>query len=157
MLHIISSFIKNAILLFFLHLEAKQLKLVIIPWNWWVSSILIHINGKILKDYLEKVIKLKFSYSEFLSQAEQSSVDPKEFKRWIESLLTPLITWSYLEASLRTIRFGTICAIWHNMRKLLLPHVLLRNNLNGWQLAKMKKSISWHVPAMKFIGMKQLV
>ena len=29
--------------------------------------------------------------------------------------------------------------------------------INGSQLAKMKKEYSWHVPAMKFIGMKQLV
>ena len=29
--------------------------------------------------------------------------------------------------------------------------------LNSSQLAKMKKEYSWHVPAMKFIGMKQLV
>ena len=28
---------------------------------------------------------------------------------------------------------------------------------NGSQLAKMKKEYSWHVPAMKFTGMKQLV
>ena len=30
------------------------------------------------------------------------------------------------------------------------------DQVNGWQLAKMKKEYSWHVPAMKFIGMKQL-
>ena len=29
--------------------------------------------------------------------------------------------------------------------------------LSGWQLAEMKKEYSWHVPAMKFIGMKQLL
>ena len=29
--------------------------------------------------------------------------------------------------------------------------------VNGWQLAKIEKECSWHVPAMKFIGMKQLV
>ena len=29
--------------------------------------------------------------------------------------------------------------------------------VNWWQLAKMKKEYSWHVPAMKFIGMKQFV
>ena len=28
---------------------------------------------------------------------------------------------------------------------------------NGSQLAKNEKEYSWHVPAMKFIGMKQLV
>ena len=28
---------------------------------------------------------------------------------------------------------------------------------NGWQLAKNEKEYSWHVPVMKFIGMKQLV
>ena len=35
----------------------------------------------------------------------------------------------------------------------------LKRDINGWQLAKMKKSIPdmAHVPAMKFIGMKQLV
>ena len=33
----------------------------------------------------------------------------------------------------------------------------VRKAINGWQLAKMKKEYSWHVPAMKFIGMKQLV
>ena len=36
----------------------------------------------------------------------------------------------------------------------------LINMINGWQLAKMKKSIpdnQWHVPAIKFIEMKQLV
>ena len=32
-----------------------------------------------------------------------------------------------------------------------------RYKFNGWQLAKTKKSISWHVPVMKFIGIKQLV
>ena len=31
------------------------------------------------------------------------------------------------------------------------------SDLNGSQLAKIKKEYSWHVPAMKFIGMKQLV
>ena len=31
------------------------------------------------------------------------------------------------------------------------------NFINRWQLAKMKKEYSWHVPAIKFIGMKQLV
>ena len=29
--------------------------------------------------------------------------------------------------------------------------------INGWQLAKMKKEYSWHVPSIKCIGIKQLV
>ena len=29
--------------------------------------------------------------------------------------------------------------------------------IKGWQLAKNEKEYSWHVPAIKFIGMKQLV
>ena len=31
------------------------------------------------------------------------------------------------------------------------------NGLNGWQLAEMKMSIPNMIPAMQFIGMKQLV
>ena len=31
------------------------------------------------------------------------------------------------------------------------------STINGSQLAKMKKEYSWRVPAMKFIGTKQLV
>ena len=38
-----------------------------------------------------------------------------------------------------------------------VPMVFLLLLVNGWQLAKMKKEYSWHVPAIKFIGMKQLV
>ena len=34
---------------------------------------------------------------------------------------------------------------------------MYKDKVNGSQLAKMKKEYSWHVPAMKFIGMKQLV
>ena len=34
--------------------------------------------------------------------------------------------------------------------------LLSNKGINGWQLAKMKE-YSWHFPAMKFIGMKQLV
>ena len=39
----------------------------------------------------------------------------------------------------------------------LLYHHLQMVLINGSQLAKMKKSIPYNVPAIKFIGMKQLV
>ena len=38
-----------------------------------------------------------------------------------------------------------------------LLKILIFVYFNRSQLAKMKKEYSWHVPAMKFIGRKQLV
>ena len=51
-------------------------------------------------------------------------------------------------------KLGMICWVRNHAQEYYL---YVKLSFNGSQLAKMKKEYSWHVPAIKFIGMKQLV
>ena len=50
----------------------------------------------------------------------------------------------------------TLTKFWFDS-KYSWPWYVTFDLINSSQLAKMKKEYFWHVPAIKFIGMKQLV